>query len=364
MRHRNLFNYYLMNYQKPQIKVFDMNKDLIVKLAHIANQLDTIGLYDHADYVTNILKFSAKKETNEELADKILNLLDKSEIKCPECGGEMDMEDGVCNCGDEDCNCMIDMKDEVDEFLSRLNIGNIDCPECQGTMELKGMKCICKNGKCKCKKDVQNFFMDNLKKDIESYVSFSNKRTAGKSEDHEFSMARKQLAAAHDAIEKIMDRLGTSDGEMMAWVQAYITMASDYLQSVANNAEFGDDFDLSDDDEDFGSVEELGPEDYENDDRFASAEKKTKKPLNKPFRTPGGPKKFSVYVKNKKGNIIKVNFGDPARSIKRDNPERRKNFRARHNCDSDPRAKDKTTAKYWSCKFWSNPSVTSLLKGK
>ena len=71
--------------------------------------------------------------------------------------------------------------------------------------------------------------------------------------------------------------------------------------------------------------------------------------LNNPFRTPGGPKKFSVYVKNAKGNVIKVSFGDPNMSIKRDDPERRKSFRARHNCDT---AKDKTTPRYWSCYQW------------
>ena len=71
--------------------------------------------------------------------------------------------------------------------------------------------------------------------------------------------------------------------------------------------------------------------------------------LNKPFRTPGGPKKFSVYVKNDKGNVIKVNFGDPDMDIKRDDPKRRKSFRARHKCDSK---KDKTTPGYWSCYQW------------
>lgn len=79
--------------------------------------------------------------------------------------------------------------------------------------------------------------------------------------------------------------------------------------------------------------------------------------LNKPFRTPDGPKKFSVYVKNERGNVVKVNFGDPDRSIKRDSPERRKNFRARHGCDN-PGPKYK--AKYWSCKFWSNKKVSDL----
>ena len=78
-------------------------------------------------------------------------------------------------------------------------------------------------------------------------------------------------------------------------------------------------------------------------------EAKEKKTLNKPFRTPGGPKKFSVYVKNEKGNVVKVNFGDPNMEIKRDDPARRKNFRARHNCDNPG---PKTKARYWSCRQW------------
>jgi len=78
-------------------------------------------------------------------------------------------------------------------------------------------------------------------------------------------------------------------------------------------------------------------------------EAKEKKTLNKPFRTPGGPKKFSVYVKNEKGNVVKVNFGDPNMEIKRDDPKRRASFRARHNCDNPG---PKTKARYWSCKQW------------
>jgi hypothetical protein len=84
---------------------------------------------------------------------------------------------------------------------------------------------------------------------------------------------------------------------------------------------------------------------------------KDKKALNKPFRTPKGPKKFSVYVKNDKGNVVKVNFGDPNMEIKRDDPARRKSFRARHKCDTSPGPRWK--AKYWSCKMWeSKKSVT------
>lgn len=88
-----------------------------------------------------------------------------------------------------------------------------------------------------------------------------------------------------------------------------------------------------------------------------AAEENSGKKLNKPFRTPKGPKKFSVYVKNEKGNVVKVNFGDPNMEIKRDSPERRKSFRARHNCASPG---PKTKAKYWSCKMWSKKSVKSV----
>ena len=81
------------------------------------------------------------------------------------------------------------------------------------------------------------------------------------------------------------------------------------------------------------------------------------KKLNKPFLTPGGPKKRAVYVKNEKGNVIKVNFGDPNLSIKRDNPERRRSFRARHHCENPG---PKTKARYWSCKYWSSTPVSKL----
>jgi len=80
--------------------------------------------------------------------------------------------------------------------------------------------------------------------------------------------------------------------------------------------------------------------------------------LNNPTR--GDTKKYKVYVKNDKGNVVKVEYGDPNMSIKRDDPARRKSFRARHNCDN-PGPKYK--ARYWSCKFWSTKSVTDLMKG-
>jgi len=75
--------------------------------------------------------------------------------------------------------------------------------------------------------------------------------------------------------------------------------------------------------------------------------------LGKPMQ--GDVKKFKVYVKNPQGNVVKVNFGHKGKggektmSIKKNNPERRKSFRARHNCDNPgPRHK----ARYWSCRAW------------
>ena len=73
------------------------------------------------------------------------------------------------------------------------------------------------------------------------------------------------------------------------------------------------------------------------------------KPLNKPMRD-DGDKKFKVYVRDPStGNVVTVRFGDPNMEIKRDDPERRASFRARHDCDN---AKDITSAQYWSCKMW------------
>lgn len=82
--------------------------------------------------------------------------------------------------------------------------------------------------------------------------------------------------------------------------------------------------------------------------------------LNKPRRATSGNSKFEVFVQD--GDRVKrVTFGDPNMEIRRDDPKARANFRARHNCDSK---KDKTTAGYWSCRMWSNSSVSSLTKAE
>jgi uncharacterized cupin superfamily protein len=92
---------------------------------------------------------------------------------------------------------------------------------------------------------------------------------------------------------------------------------------------------------------EFDSEVFKNEDSITEAIHRGKKvKLGSPFRTPGGPKKFAVYVKTPKGTVKKVTFGDPNLRVKNANKGRAKSFRARHKCDQK---KDRTTAGYWSC---------------
>ena len=83
--------------------------------------------------------------------------------------------------------------------------------------------------------------------------------------------------------------------------------------------------------------------------------------LNRPFRTPGGPKKYAVYVKSKGGNIKKVTFGDPGLRVRGRSKARRKSFAARHKCSQK---KDRTTAGYWSCRSHRIKSLGNKGKGR
>lgn len=76
--------------------------------------------------------------------------------------------------------------------------------------------------------------------------------------------------------------------------------------------------------------------------------------LNKPFRTPKGPKKFSVYVRNKStGNINKVNFGDPTMRIRKTNPARQKSFLARMGgVLKQVKGQKNLSPAYWSIRAW------------
>ena len=112
-------------------------------------------------------------------------------------------------------------------------------------------------------------------------------------------------------------------------------------------------------------VQDQESEENEVDDGSGLAETEyhgRKVPLGKPMR--GDVRKYKVFVKDPKtGNVKKVNFGDPNMEIKRDDPKRRKSFRARHGCGT-PRASNRTKAAYWSCRMWSKKPVSQILKNK
>jgi len=138
--------------------------------------------------------------------------------------------------------------------------------------------------------------------------------------------------------------------------------ADEYANRLANYMfESGyDDFDIEISTDDLEETDEITYEDddeffedygvmwFNEDDDIDEAEYQGRKvKLGKPMQ--GDVKKFKVYVKNPKGNVVKVNFGDKNSKIKKSNPARRRSFRARHNCDNPgPRHK----ARYWSCRKW------------
>jgi hypothetical protein len=97
--------------------------------------------------------------------------------------------------------------------------------------------------------------------------------------------------------------------------------------------------------EDWGEAEEITKAEYQGKEV----------PLNKPRRLSGGNKKFEVFVQDG-GKVKRVTFGDPNMEIRRDDDEARANFRARHSCDT---AKDKTSARYWSCRMWEKGTTVS-----
>ena len=129
---------------------------------------------------------------------------------------------------------------------------------------------------------------------------------------------------------------------------------SNHLNIIRNEAEEVEEYDVVNEQDIKELIEYL--KHYKPDVNEAEYQGRKVK-LGKPMR--GDVKKFKVYVKNPKGNVVKVNFGHGGSSakkagqktmqIQKDIPSRRKAFRARHNCDNPgPRHK----ARYWSCRAW------------
>lgn len=195
-------------------------------------------------------------------------------------------------------------------------------------------------------------------------------------------MALEQIQKMHDQLMEIVTRLQTMnlDVEFQDWTKDMISKAEIYVQNVYDfvkyyePGKYEDEYKSDDDKEEENETEtesyaKFQYEDpktgevynykrqgiYEKDGRRltyvgeASEYQGRKVTLNKPFRTSNGPKKFAVYVKNESGNVVIVRFGDPNMKIKKNIPERRKSFRARHNCDNPG---PKWKARYWACKSW------------
>ncbi len=141
--------------------------------------------------------------------------------------------------------------------------------------------------------------------------------------DYEGDQARDQLRTIVRAARRLNGMLDDDDN-LPEWVQMKITKAEDYLDTAADYVE---------------SNREQGMAEAKYQGREV--------PLGKPMA--GDVKKSKVYVRGPKGNVVKVNFGQKGMKIKKSIPGRRKNFRARHNCDNPgPRWK----ARYWSCRAW------------
>ena len=174
-------------------------------------------------------------------------------------------------------------------------------------------------------------------------------------------MAREQIQKMHDQLMEIISKIPTVEFE--DWTKDMISKAEIYVQNVYDFVKYyepgkyeSEYAEFKYEDPKTGEVYNYQRKGYYRKNgrvlRYVGkgAEYQGRKvKLGKPFRTPKGPKKFSVYVKNDKGNVVKVNFGDPNMKIKKSDPARRKSFRARHNCDNPgPRWK----ARYWSCRAW------------
>jgi hypothetical protein len=158
--------------------------------------------------------------------------------------------------------------------------------------------------------------------------------------------AKEMLAMDPARVDSIL-----SDGH--GWALDHIATSADDVEEVYHFLET--EVDSYDGDTQGGYSDEYGS--VQNTTMNEAEYKGRTVKLGKPMK--GDVKKFKVFVKNKSGKVVKVNFGDPNMEIKRDNPKRRKSFRARHKC---AQAKDRTTPKYWSCRMWSRKPVSKMVE--
>jgi hypothetical protein len=187
--------------------------------------------------------------------------------------------------------------------------------------------------------EVGNTKIMSEERDSNNYVFFNGLKTISHATSNMINMD-------YTTVDSIL-----SDGH--GWALDHVSTSANDIESVYHF--LANELNAYDGDTDGGYEDEFGNVEVFN---LAEAEYKGRKvKLGKPMK--GDVKKFKVFVKNDKGNVIKVNFGDPNMEIKRDDPKRRKSFRARHKCAD---AKDRTKPKYWSCKMWSKKPVSKIVE--
>jgi hypothetical protein len=167
-------------------------------------------------------------------------------------------------------------------------------------------------------------------------------------DESDSDMAVDQLEISIKKAQELITKL-RGKGNLEPWVQSLITKAEDYISTVSDYSEVNE-YDV----ENYQDLREFAQFMAEYKSQINEAEYQGRKvKLGKIMQ--GDVKKFKVYVRNDKGNVVKVNFGQGGDAkggtmrIRKNNPEARKSFRARHNCDNPgPRWK----ARYWSCRKW------------
>jgi hypothetical protein len=201
-----------------------------------------------------------------------------------------------------------------------------------------------------------------MKENIEKILSMKNHPNFPKCVTGEHAWAGDHISTSKDDVEEVANFISgicgnedelneTKKMKNPCWkgYRAYGTKEKDGKE-VPNCVPIDEDKIVEENE--YGIVEST---DFIADDLLNEAEYKGRKvQLGKIMQ--GDIKKFKVYVKNDKGNVVKVNFGFGGKSahgkvmkIKKNNPERRKSFRARHHCENPgPRWK----ARYWACKTW------------
>jgi hypothetical protein len=167
-------------------------------------------------------------------------------------------------------------------------------------------------------------------------------------DESDSDMAVDQLEISIRKAQELITKL-RGKGNLEPWVQSLITKAEDYISTVADYSEVNE-YDV----ENYQDLREFAQFMAEYKSQINEAEYQGRKvKLGKIMQ--GDVKKFKVYVRNDKGNVVKVNFGQGGDAkggtmrIRKNNPKARASFRARHNCDNPgPRWK----ARYWSCRKW------------